>query len=238
MFYNINSLYYSKNENICLVTTGQDGPTVQMIQAYLQKFIPEGVGYKIVFHSILNRIALNDIHKSQQVTGLTISLKLNSEVEQLYRSNLNDDSGIFRALLGIAKVTKDEINGNLFSITIGIGRTKKESLTIEAVCDLIKRLEINNDYIHEVVVNYKNNRTEKIEIGKLKSSLDLQVSFPTDVKELSSDYLLEHANEYIEANRNKIIRQRDQILNNTFSANELALAKSIEVDLERLSKEL
>lgn len=237
IFYNINSLYYDKNENICLFTTSQYGPTIQAVQEYLQKYIPEDSGLKIVFHSILNRITLTDIHASQQVTSITIALKLNTEVEQLYRDNLNIDNDFFKCFLGVAHESKKAINGNSFVITIGMGRTKKESLTIDVVCDLINRLGINSDYINEVTVNYKNNTTERIEIGKLKSSLDLSVTFPTDVRELSTEYLLKYAGEYVNKNRNKIIQQRDNFFNNLVSADEFNLVKAIEVDLEKLTKE-
>ena len=226
-FYNINSLFYDKEEKICLFTTSHDGPSIRLVQDYLQRFIPERTGLKIKFHSIVNRISVSEIHESKQVKSITLSLALNSEIEHLYRESTDEGNGLLNSLIKFLSFSRDSLNGNTVSMTISMGKERKSTLTIEAICDLINRLGINSDYIKEITVNYMNNVSEKLEKGKLKSNMDLGVNFPFSVDELSPDYLTKNADEYISKNHHKITRQRDEYFTDLKSIDDFELTKEL-----------
>ena len=79
---------------------------------------------------------------------------------------------MINALRYLAETAKDDGNSKALALSLGLGRhgKKEDTLNLDSMLYLLERLNIEEEFISEVVVNYKDGKDEKMDIAKLKES--------------------------------------------------------------------
>lgn len=170
--FDLNSLAYDSRNKIMLFTTNREGPRIDMVEEYLNSFLPKNLEIRIKIEAIMHNIGLESVRNAEFVRGLTISLDLGASLNQFYSDQIiNEENNLIKAFRNMAFAGKEEGNGRKLTLTLGVGNGNKEaSLDLTNTLQLLDDININGDFIKEIVVHYKNGREDKIDSAHLKNS--------------------------------------------------------------------
>ena len=206
--FDVNSFAYHKRYNIALISTNQDGPYDNDIEDYFNSYLPPDATFKIRLTPIMRNISLEKIRNAQEARSITISLNVGRPLNDFLTSQEHENVGIQEHLKAMLDYSKETLESNTFTLTLGLGRKKKASLDIGALMDLLQSINLDSNCIHEITVNYRNSPAEKIDIAKLKnSSAILKIPFPIAGTRLGSEYILNNMDEIHRNEREKYYNQ-------------------------------
>lgn len=173
--FDINSIGYDTDNNVLLVTTNREGPSVQNIQNYLNTFIPNGIGLTLKIEPIMYNSGIERVRNAQLVRELELSLDLGQPLNNFYQNEIESNRGAGRladAFRTFTQVSREATEGKKLSISLGVGKNSKklDSLDIESVLYLLNQINIDAQFIKEIIVKYKNAPDEKIDVARLKQS--------------------------------------------------------------------
>lgn len=191
--YNINLMYYNKNENLLLITVDKNGPTIKKISEYLQSFLSSD-DVKIKIQRIYKNVDLEKAKKSNYISNVEITLDLSTAQEELYTVNSDQEESILSYISKIAKCTKDDTNSNKLVLSFGLGKYRKTTMTLNAVVNLLDKLDMNNEMIKEVSVRYRDNATENLQTAKLKAS---NFELTSDLVSDGAEYILQNSDDIL-----------------------------------------
>lgn len=179
-----------------LVTVDREGPSVALIAKYFQQFLDEDVEVRI--EPIYRISGFERVQKSDFVSSVAISLNLTSQERRFYNESTEEKGNFTQCTQRIADLTRDDFGSNFMTLSFGLGKRSKKSMTKDAVLDLIYKLRLDSDMIREIAVKCKKDSEEKIEVAKLKESqFDLSLNISGD----GMDYILAHADDFFDARR-------------------------------------
>lgn len=194
--FDINIVYYNSIENVLMVTVDREGPSVALIAKYFQQFLSKNVQVRI--EPIYRVSGLERVEKSDFVSSVSISLNLTSQEQRFYDESTEIEGNFTQCTQQIANLTRDDFGSNFLTLSFGLGKRSKKSMTKDAVLDLIYKLRLDSDMIREITVKCKKDSEEKIELAKLKESqFDLSLNISAD----GMDYILAHADDFFDARR-------------------------------------
>ena len=194
--FDINIVYYNSIENVLMVTVDREGPSVALIAKYFQQFLDEDVEVRI--EPIYRISGFERVQKSDFVSSVAISLNLTSQERRFYNESTEEKGNFTQCTQRIADLTRDDFGSNFMTLSFGLGKRSKKSMTKDAVLDLIYKLRLDSDMIREIAVKCKKDSEEKIEVAKLKESqFDLSLNISGD----GMDYILAHADDFFDARR-------------------------------------
>lgn len=100
---------------------------------------------------------------------------------------------------------KQEGQSRTLSLVLGLGTSKKEAtLDRDSILNLLEDINIQEDFVKEIIVNYKNGESEKVDTAKLKNSnIILSHSFGIAGSQIAPEYLLNNMDDAISNQRNK-----------------------------------
>ena len=189
--FDINIVYYNSIENVLMVTVDREGPSVALIAKYFQQFLDEDVEVRI--EPIYRISGFERVQKSDFVSSVAISLNLTSQERRFYNESTEEKGNFTQCTQRIADLTRDDFGSNFMTLSFGLGKRSKKSMTKDAVLDLIYKLRLDSDMIREIAVKCKKDSEEKIEVAKLKESqFDLSLNISGD----GMDYILAHADDF------------------------------------------
>lgn len=194
--FDINIVYYNSVENVLMVTVDKNGPSIALIAKYFQQFLSEDVQVRI--EPIYRVSGLERVKKSDFVSSVVISLNLTSQEQRFYNDSTEEKGNFTQCTQQIANLTRDDFGSNFMTLSFGLGKRSKKSMTKDAVLDLIYKLRLDSDMIREITVKCKKDSEEKIEVAKLKES---QFDLSLDISADGIDYILAHADDFFDARR-------------------------------------
>lgn len=201
--FDINSLGIDMDYGIALYTTNKEGPTIQNVENYLNTFIPEHVGLKISFVPIQYNTGIEKVRNAKLVRNITLNLDLGRALNGFYLGELenNTEKGLLSAFRNLAESAKDDAEGKTLSLTLGLGRggKKTDTLNLENMLSLLEHINVDAEFVREILVNYKNGDEEKIDTARLKDTnmLLFYTCAGTSENQISPETLRENINKAI-----------------------------------------
>lgn len=202
--FDINSLAFDSDSDIMFFTTNREGPTFQNVKDYLNTFIPANSGIEIEITPLFINAGIEKIRNAQLVRSVTINLDLGKSLNNFYNLQIenNQPSTLTRALNSIATSAKEGESKSL-SLEIGLGHGKKDAtLELDSMLRLLDQINIQGDFVKEIVVTYKNGVQDKVDTAKLKnSSIELTHKFHISGNQIAPEFLLNNIPDVIDAKR-------------------------------------
>jgi hypothetical protein len=209
--YDVNSLGYDDEYNVMILTTNKQGPSAKDIEEYLNTFLPQVTGLSVKIEPIMYNTGIEAIRRAEIVRKIILDLDLWQPLNNFYVNeiNRNQPRTVLSALRGIAEIAKDEGESKTLSLTLGMGNDKGKdaSLNLENLLYLLERLNVNEDFVREIRVYYKNGKDEKIDKARLKQSqILLSYNCRCSGNQVSPQALIDNINAAVEEKVAEIVR--------------------------------
>ena len=213
--FDVNVIAYHRTYQIALISTNQQGPTDNDIEAYLKSYLPADAQYKIRLTPIIRNIELENIRNAQEARSITISLNVGRPLNNFLLEQTHEERSVYEHLKALMEYSKETLDSNTFTLTLGLGRKRNATLDVGALIDLLDSINLSADCISEIEVNYRNGPSQKIDVAKLKnSSTILKIFFPVVGTQLGAEYILNNMDEILRGERSKYFNQvRDYFSN-------------------------
>ena len=209
--FDVNSLAYHRRYNIALLSSNLAGPNENDVEDYFNSYLNQDAEYRIRLRPIMRNIALEKIRNAEQARSLTISLNVGRSLNDFISEQVHEEMGVREHLKALAEYSKNTLESNTFTLTLGLGRKKRATLDIGALIDLLESINLDASCINEIAVNYRNHPDEKIDIAKLKdSTAALKVYFPIQGNQLGVEYILNNMDEVLRNDRQKYYAQVEE----------------------------
>ena len=206
--YDVNNFAYHSKYKIALVTTNQQGPSVEDIENYLNSFLPKDEGYRIRIRPIKRSNGIEEVRNATQAQSVSFNLDLGRPLNDFFKNEIIEDNGIAPALKSLMETSKNNLESKSFTVTLGLGRKRKETLNIEYLLGLLESINLDSSCVKEIFVNYRNNTSEKIEKAKLKeSNVILTMYFDIKDNRIGTEYLKANLEGKLMEDRKKYYRQ-------------------------------
>lgn len=180
--FDVNLLYYNSRENLVAITCDKGAPNNKVIAAFLSGLI-NSENYMVEINPILYETGIEVIRNSRYVKSVTLSINLDKNVEAYYNENITKESIMLRQLLDLVHSSKNDIGSSTFKLTLGLGRSKRDTMNKEHVLSLLDSLDLTSEVIKEVSLNFVDGETEHIQPAKLKNhDLELNEMLPHEGK--------------------------------------------------------
>lgn len=222
--YDINSLAYDIDYNVMLFTTNKEGPSVRNVEEYLNTFIPTNTGLSVEINPIVYNAGIEKVRNAELVREITLDLDLGRALNNFYKQEIreNTERELIDSFRKIAVSAKDDGDGRTLSLRLGLGKNAKkyDTLNINSMLQLLEYINIEEDFVREITVHYKDGKDEKIDKARLKDS-NLQLSYPCKSREsqISPERLLENINDAIAEKVIIITRHNHEYFANRISYN-------------------
>lgn len=200
--YDINSLGYDLDYNVMVFTTNREGPTYQNIEEYLNTFIPRHTGLTIKIDPIMYNTGIEKVRRASLVRSVTLNLDLGRSLNNFYLNQFaeNIQRPLISAFKSIAEVAKNEADSKILSLTLGLGKhgKREDTLNIDSMLYLLESINIGEEFVTEIRVNYKDGSNDKIDVAKLKES-QMLLFYQCQCKEsqVSPESLLKNINDAV-----------------------------------------
>lgn len=231
--FDVNSLAYHKDYNIALITTNQLGPSESDIENYLNSFLKKGTSYRIKLKPIKENKGIEKIRNATQAKSITVSLDLGRTLNDFFVGEIQTEQNAINLIKTLANHAQTTLESKTFALTLGLGRSgKNDTLALDSLLEMLNAINISADCIKEIVVNYRDRNTEKIDVAKLKqSNVILTVSFKIKGSQLAPEYLSVNLEETLTEERPRFFEQ----INTYFKdASVLEGGYTFEKDMENL----
>lgn len=197
--YDINSVGYDCDYDVMLLTTNREGPNFLNIEEYLNTFIPSATGLSVKIEPIMYNSGIEKVRNANFVRKVVLNLNLGYSLNHFYLKQITkrDEFKVISILKNLAETTKNECDGKTLSITIGLGHDGKKdaTLNLDSMLGLLNSINVDEEFVSEIVVYYKDGTDEKIETAKLKKeSMILSYNCVSDNNQISPSALLENIN--------------------------------------------
>ena len=219
--FDVNCFAYHSRYRIAIITTNKQGPTEYDIECYLNSYIPQNEGYRIHLKPIKRNIGIEKIRNATCARSLTINLNLGRPLNDFFFEQVNEDGSIKNFLLGLLNHSKDSLQSKTFSFTIGLGHDKNATLDIASLLELLDSINIESNCVKEILVNYKDNTSKRIDTAKLKeNNVIYKVHFDLNATRLSAEYIKNNLEEVLTNERNKYYTQINDYFCNSIELEE------------------
>lgn len=209
--FDVNSLAYHRRYNIALLSSNLAGPNENDVEDYFNSYLNQDEEYKIRLCPIMRNIALEKIRNAEQARSLTIALNVGRSLNDFISEQVHEERGVQEHLKALAEFSKNALESNTFTLTLGLGRKKRATLDIGALLELLESINLDAGCINEITVNYRNRPDEKIDVARLKdSTAALKVYFPIQGTQLGTEYILNNMDEVLRDERQKYYAQVEE----------------------------
>ncbi len=217
--YDVNSLGYDDEYNVMILTTNKEGPSVKDIEEYLNTFLSQDTGLFVKIEPIMHNTGIEAIRRAEIVRSITLQLDLWQPLNNFYINevNRNQPRTLLSAVRGIAEIAKDEGDSKTLSLTLGLGNDKGKgaSLNLENLLFLLERLNINEDFVKEITVRYKNGKDQVLDRARLKQTqILLSYNCSCTGNQVSPQVLIDNVNAAVEEKVTEIVRAKRMYFEN------------------------
>ena len=96
--FEITSIAYDINFNIAMKTINKFGPSVTLIEEYINSFLPSDCPYVISFIPILQNYGLEKLRNAKIVKSITLEFDFGNGINKYFYENMEDNGGIRKSL--------------------------------------------------------------------------------------------------------------------------------------------
>lgn len=231
--YNINLIYYDEKEKIIVATTFKAAPSHKIIEQFLNEYINlEGIRLKI--RPILKHTDLETVHNAKEVKSIDLILNLDEDINNYFNNKIKQNelksASHFRS---ISEISKDSWDGSRLSISVGLGKSRKQTLNINNIYEFLSVLDLDDDFIHEIRVNYRYKESEEILPAYIKrADIELKLSLEVNNTIGFETVLSEKAPTLIENNSSLIKERRRSYFKNPIPFDKQLLLKQPQIYIE------
>ena len=209
--FDVNSIAYHARYKIALVSSNLSGPTDSDLEDYFNSYLPADSVYKIRFTPIVRNIALDQIRNAHEARSITISLNVGRPMNDFLVEQTQIDRSVQGHLKALMELSRDTLDSNTFTLTLGLGKKRKATLDVSALLELLESINLDANCIKEITVNYRTGPGEKIDVAKLKeNNAVLKVFFPIAGTQLGAEYILNNMDEVLRNDRPKYYTQIEE----------------------------
>ena len=105
---------------------------------------------------------------------MTLTLDLGQSLNRFYTKQISDNRAatLAAAFQNIAEVAKEDGDSKTLSLTLGLGKhgKKQDTLNLDSMLYLLEQINIGEEFVTEITVNYKNGTQEPTTIARLKKT--------------------------------------------------------------------
>lgn len=204
--FEVTSMVFDTVKNIAIITKNRLGPNYTQIEEYLNSFIPKDFEYKIKIVPLLEDISIKNVGTPKYIKKVDLRLRLDDSTKKQYGTGLKSNKGQINSFVDYST---NQLNSTDISISFGFHYGKKEdSLDIECVKNLIEELELNEEIINQITLEYYNGEKKKTALYK-NSSLIVDYYFDFRGEYLPSEYLLNNCEA---AFQSEVMRYRPRMI--------------------------
>lgn len=231
--YNINLIYYDEKEKVVIMTTFKAAPSHKIIEQFLNEYINlEGIRLKI--RPIFKHTDLETVHNAKEVKSIDLILNLDEDINNYFNNKIKQNAlksmSHFRS---ISEISKDSWDGSRLSISVGLGKSRKKTLNINNIYEFLRILNLDDDFIHEIRVNYRNKESEEILPACIKKAdIELKLSLEINNTIGFETVLSEKAPVLIENNSLLITERRRNYFKNLIPFDKQLLLKQPQLYIE------
>ncbi len=217
--FNVNSFEYDEREKIFAITTNGTGPSIKYIESYLNSFLPNDLEYAIKIRPLFQSRGMEAIRKANFIRSINFTLDLSYD---LYDTNISTEESVFKGLINLARDTNKVLDTKRFVLSLGVGnRDKGSSLVLDSTLDMLEEIDLNQNFIKEISVTYKNDKEEKTTLTKLKEyKMLIEHYFSIKTNLISHEYLREHWDDLVREERSKYYPSKRKYFNNSVEADQ------------------
>ena len=187
--FDVTSLAYHERFRVSLLTVNQNGPSESDIENYLNSFLAPEEQYRIFLRPIKINEGLQEIRRASEARNIRIDLDLGRPLNDFFGEQVNEQNGISQFISSFAQSSKESLEPSVFSLTLGVGRSKNATLNVDATLELLEAFNINSDCIKEVTVIYRKGMESKLSRARLKQGSTL-LRIPFSIKDrIAPEYL-------------------------------------------------
>ena len=214
--FNVNSFEYDDFEKIIAITTNGAGPGIKYIEAYLNSFLQSNFEYNIKIRALNKGIEI--LKKANFIRRVEFVLDLTHKFPSI---NYSNKTNVFRALFELVKSTKEDLETKTFILALGVGNSKRESsLALDNVLEMLEEIDINQNFIKEIYVIYKNDMKEKTDLSKLKEyKMMIEHYFKINTNLISPEYLRDNWDNLILEKKLKYYKSKNQYFEKSLECN-------------------
>lgn len=231
--YNINLVYYDEKEKIVVATTFKTAPSHKIIEQFLNEYINlEGIRLKI--RPILKHTDLETVHNAKEVKSIDLILNLDEDINNYFNNKIKQNelksASHFRS---ISEISKDSWDGSRLSISVGLGKSRRQTLNINNIYEFLNVLDLDDDFIHEIRVNYRYKESEEILSAFIKKAdIELKLSLEVNNTIGFETVLIEKAPALIENNSSLIKERHRNYFKNLIPFDKQLLLKQPQIYIE------
>lgn len=200
--FEITSIAYDINFNIAMKTINKLGPSVTLIEGYINSFLPEDCPYVISFIPILQNYGLEKLRNAKIVKSITLEFDFGNGINKYFYENTEDNGGIGKSLNKMFNNCRDDLDTQKIRVKMSVGRKKEDTMNVESVRNLLASMDLDNDSLSQVIIEYKNGETEKKKPAYLRNTnILLKDTFPLKENYINPMYLLNNCEDIFLKNR-------------------------------------
>jgi len=200
--FDITSIAYDKTWNILMMTVNQQGPRLQTIIDYFNSFIPDNYAYKVMIRPIFYNNGLDEVRNAPLVRDVTFKLNLSKSVTKFYQNEIDENqvtslTKSMKSLIGHAK-NDSGAKGLILTMNLGDSRKGEDTLDTRSILSLLDSINIDEQFVDEITVYYKDGKSVPISRAKLKnSSVIVYHNFSLRENQISPEFFVNHMSEAI-----------------------------------------
>lgn len=223
--FDVNYLYYDGDHDVALLTTSREGPNSRLIAKYLSSFFEEEDELAVHLVPALDIASLEPLRASDQAKELRVELDLGQDVGEMFRNQIVEEGRSIVAGAQQAAFGAKDANSKVFTFTLGMERSKKETIDKDILLNLLATLDIDSNLFKSVVVRYKDKRFERVKRLQLKGKpIVLRADINTEgMRQVTADMLISQAEKVVLTYTSSFRDQRDQLFSERVEVGEYAL---------------
>ena len=206
-------ILYDVTENIFVLFSHRGSPSVNLIEDYLNTFLPKDFHLRIRIQPIIINKGIEAVRSASMVRSICLSLNLSEPINDFYNTAIenNRSQSLLQTVKQMATASK-EINTKAFNIELGLDRKSKQSdsLDYNSILALLNELDLDSEIISEVSVRYKNGEKEPVDLAKMKNSSIQVFHYFKGEGGIGAEFLLHNFDEVVEKQRTNYLRARSR----------------------------
>ncbi|SDC57486.1 DUF6731 family protein [Halanaerobium congolense] len=163
------TMVYDQRFNTAVIDYNHYGLKQKDIENYLNTFLPNhgDTDWEVKLIPIKSKNSIEDVKASKQIKYFILKIKLDDYTSDWINERTSEETNLILNLLSsLSEATKD-LEANVFDLKVSVGR-EKTTLSLEAIKQLLKTLNIDDSSIKSIKVRYRDQETEELDILDLK----------------------------------------------------------------------
>ena len=157
--FEVTSLVLNETNNVAIISKNRMGPNYQLIEEYLNTFLPKNFMYQIKIIPLIEDRGLDRLKEAEYVKKVIFELNIGDIINREYINNLKSKNGSIKSFV---QFSANDLASKRITVDLGFRYGKKtDSLDIECVKKLIEDLQLNDEIVEQIKLEFTNNIGKK-----------------------------------------------------------------------------